>query len=131
MCSSNLKRRSHRRISVWVLVFALMMMFISSTLMLNASASEFTSGAKNAADDMGNAAEDIGDGVGEAVSEVGDGMGEAMSDIESSIDDGKVNDTDGMIGNADSGADKAPSTDKIIPIQEMAMMAVQKTMADG
>ena len=112
MYSFSLKKRASGRISVWALVFAIMLMAISSTLMLSTSASN---GIGNAARDMGNAignaAEDIGSGVGEAVFDVGDGMGEAVTDMESGLDDGKVNDTDGMIGNEDSGADKEQNSD--------------------
>ena len=115
MCFSEYKRRSGRRISVWVLIFTLMLMFISSTILLPVSAAKNSSGLSRGASDMGNAignaAEDMGSGMGEAVSDIGDGVGEAISDVADSNDDGKVNDTDGMIGNADSGADKAPSTD--------------------
>ena len=115
MCFSEYKRRSGRRISVWVLIFTLMLAFISSTLLLPISAAKNSSGLSRGASDMGNAignaAEDMGSGIGEAASDVGDGIGEAISDVADSNDDGKVNDTDGMIGNADSGADKAPSTD--------------------
>ena len=110
MYSINSKRRSTGRISVWVLVFALMLTFVTATLILPASASNFTEGAGNAARDMGNAigdaANSVGDGLGEAVSDVGDGVGEAVSDMAGSANDGKVNDTDGIIGNSDDGADK-------------------------
>ena len=116
MCFSSFKRRSGRRISVWVLVFTLMLAFISSTLLLPISAAKNSSGLSKGANDMGEAlgeaAEDMGSGIGEAVSDIGDGVGEAISDVADSDDDGKVNDTDGMIGNADSGADKEPTTDK-------------------
>ena len=115
MFSSSFKRRAGRRISVWVLVFALMLTFFTSTLIIPASSANMSGGIGNAAEnigsDVGEAISDVGDGIGEAISDVGDGMSEAMSDMGSENDDGDVNDTDGVIGNADSGADKAPESD--------------------
>ena len=114
MFSTNFKRLRGHRISVWVLVFTLLLSFISATLILPASAKNMSVGIGNAAENIGNgvgeAVSDIGDGVGEAISDVGEGMSEAISDIGSDNDGGDVNDTDGMIGNADSGADKAPES---------------------
>ena len=114
MFSSNLKRRAGQRISIWVLIFALTLTFITSTLIIPVSANNMGSLGK-AAEDMGSgvgeAISDVGDGIGEAISDVGDGMSEAISDVGSGNDDGDVNDSDGMIGNSDSGADKTPETD--------------------
>lgn len=111
MFSSSLKRRAGRRISIWALVFALMLICISSTLMLPASAANMAGRTDSMGSGVGEAMSDVGNGVGEAMSDVGEGMSEAISDALNGDDDGKVNDTDGMIGNADSGADKAPATD--------------------
>jgi len=109
----DLKRRAGHRISIWALIFAMMLTFITSALIIPASAANFGN-AGDAARDMGeaisDAADDLGSGVGEAVSDVGDGMGEAVSDITDGADDGKVNDTDGIIGNESSGADEAPES---------------------
>lgn len=109
MYSTSFKRRA-RRISIWAIVFALMLTFISSNLLLPLSAANVT-GRTDSTGGMGGAISDVGEGMSEAISDVGEGMSEAISDVTDSSDDGNVNDTDGMIGNSDSGADKAPSTD--------------------
>ena len=111
MFSSSLKRCAGRRISIWVLVFALMLVCISSTLIFPASAANMAGRTDGMGSDAGEAMSDVGDGMSEAISDVGEGMSEAISDALNGDDDGKVNDTDGLIGNADSGADKAPATD--------------------
>lgn len=115
MFSLNLKRRAGRRISVWALVFALMLTFITSTLIIPVSANNMSGGMGRATENIGSgideAISDVGDGMGEAMSDVGEDMSEAISDIGSGNDNGDVNDTDGMIGNADSGADKTPESD--------------------
>ena len=116
MFSYNLKRRAGRRISIWALVFALMLTFVTINLIIPVSANNMMGGGIGKAADsigsgIGEAISDVGDGMSEALSDVGDGMSEAISDMDGGNDGGDVNDTDGMIGNADSGADKAPSTD--------------------
>ena len=109
MCFTGFKRRA-RRISIWAIVFALMLTVISSNLILPLSAANMGS-RTDTAGGVGEAISDVGEGMSEAISDVGEGMSEAISDVTDSSDDGNVNDTDGMIGNSDSGADKAPSTD--------------------
>ncbi len=98
MYTINSKRRSARRISVWVLVFALMLtLFASMTI---------PAAAVNMAGGMGEAVSDMGNAMGEAAADMGDGIGDAAADITDNISDGRVNDTDGFIGNQRSGADK-------------------------
>lgn len=115
MFSLNLKRRVGHRISIWALVFAMMLTILTWSLIVPASATNMGMGMGKATDSIesgiGEALSDVGEGMSEALSDVGEGMSEALSDIGSGGNDGEVNDSDGMIGNADSGADKAPSTD--------------------
>ncbi len=110
MYYTNSKRRTTGRISVWVLVFALMLTFMCSVMMLPASAENMAGGMGDAAADMGNAigdaAGDMGDGMAEAADDIGNGVGEAVNDLGSSANDGRVNDSDGIIGNSRDGADK-------------------------
>ena len=86
------KKRLSRRISVWTLVFTLLLAVFTSALILPARAETFSEGvtrtAGEAADDVKNATKDAGDAVKDAVDDMADMDG-----------DGKVNDTDGIIGN--------------------------------
>lgn len=112
----NCKKRLPKRISVWVIVFSLIILTFISAFTVNAH-------AKNLLDDTKNAAGDVRDGIGEAVSDVGDavsdvadGVGDAVSDATSDMmdpDAGKVSDNDGIIGNEGSETqDGAMSTSK-------------------
>ena len=91
MCLSSFRKKGNRRRpSVWVLVFALVLMTVW-TLAVPVSAT-------NAAMDIGEAISEMGDGMSEAASDVADGIGEAVSDIGDSAEDGKVSeDTNGII----------------------------------
>ena len=86
MC--NLKKKAFRRISIWTLVFALVLTVCSFTA-LSVRADNFMGDVRDAASDAGNA-------VSEAASDVGHAVSDAL-DMEGS--DGTVNDSDGIIGN--------------------------------
>lgn len=91
------KRRSKRRLSVWGLIFAVLLTVIMQTLMLPCSAN-IINGARNATENAGEAVSDI---VQDAESKVE----EVVTDAESKLNDasdGKVEDSDGMIGNETS-----------------------------
>ena len=99
-----------KRISVWVLVFTLILSLVTTNLILPVRA---TGSVMNG---VGEAVSDVGHGVGEAVSDVGHGVGEAVSDVGNGMsgatgdmanpDNGKVSDSDGIIGNEGSETGK-------------------------
>ena len=101
MCMIADKKRSARRISVWVLVFVLMLGILSANLLLPAHAA-------NILDDAGNAVRNAADGAGEAISDAGNAVGDAVSDMASG-ESGRVEDSDGIIGN-ESGESASPDT---------------------
>lgn len=96
------KRTTARRISVWVLIFALILTMLSASFTISAHAEngvmgELGDAAKNATEDIGNAARD-------AVDDVKDEMSDAS--------DGVTNDSDGVIGNESEEADSDTSMDE-------------------
>ena len=111
-----IQRKNARRLSVWVLVFSLLVLTALSALTVHATpfAQNVENGAeqaghsagemaKGATDDVGNAARDAADGVGNAVRDVTDGS--------MSSEDGTVADGDGVIGNeSDTAADTTTET---------------------
>ncbi|MBR2293586.1 MAG: hypothetical protein IKA44_04705 [Clostridia bacterium] len=87
-----IKKKALRRISVWTLIFALLLTVLSAS-MLSVHAENF----------LGDAARDVGDAVSDA--------GHAVSDaLDMNGADGAVNDSDGIIGNESA---EAPSTDDV------------------
>lgn len=87
-------RRSKRRISVWGLVFAVLLTVIMQTLMIPCSA--------NIIDGVRNAGEEIGDKVSDMARDAESKGEELITDAESKLEDssdGKVEDSDGLIGN--------------------------------
>ena len=87
-------RRSKRRISVWGLVFAVLLTVIMQTLMIPCSA--------NIIDGVRNAGEEIGDKVSDMAHDAESKGEELITDAESKLEDssdGKVEDSDGLIGN--------------------------------
>ena len=90
MCT--VKKKTTHRISVWVLVFALLLS-IGSVSILNASAASWM-------DEVENDAQHAGDQVGEAVRDAGDATGRAIDDMmDMNVSEGRVLDGDGRIGN--------------------------------
>ena len=91
-----IKKKALRRISVWTLIFALLLTVLSAS-MLSVHAENF----------LGDAARDVGD----AVSDAGHAVSDAVSDaLDMNGADGAVNDSDGIIGNESA---EAPSTDDV------------------
>ena len=99
------KRRSKRRVSIWGLIFAVLLTIIMQTLMLPCSAN-IIDGAKNAAEDAGGAVSDIVQGAESKAEEL---VTEAESKMHDASD-GKVEDTDGMIGNETSAVTETSAT---------------------
>ena len=95
------KKSSARRISVWVLIFALIVTTIAASFALTAHAKG------GVMDSVGRGAREAVDDVKNAVSDVVDSTKETTS--------GAVNDTDGMIGNEknEAGAE-APDDNRSI-----------------
>lgn len=102
MCT--VKKKTARRISVWVIVFALLLGMGNSCLLLNIHATSWMDDVKNdahhAADQVGDAARDAGDATGRAV--------EDMMDMNAS--EGRVRDGDGRIGNEENEIAMAQDT---------------------
>jgi hypothetical protein len=98
------KRRSKRRLSVWGLIFAVLLTVIMQTLMLPCSA--------NIIDGVRNGAEDAGGAVSDIVQDAESKAEELITDAESKLDDasdGKVEDSDGIIGNETSAETAVPN----------------------
>lgn len=91
MCS--IKKKATNRISVWVIVFALLLGLGSSYLLLDAHAATWMDEAEN---DTRHAADQVGD----AVRDAGDATGRAVEDMmDMNVSEGRVRDGDGRIGN--------------------------------
>ena len=94
MCS--VKKRANHRISVWVIVFALLFGLGSSCLLLDAHAATWM-------DDVGNDARHAADQVGDAARDAGDATGRAVEDMmDMNTSEGRVRDGDGKIGNEEN-----------------------------
>ena len=100
----NYKKAWGRRISVWLLVFAIVLVAVS-TLSLPAHASNFSDG-------LGNAVSDIADGAGNAADDMAQGLGNAAEDMSGSVDDGIADDRDGFIEERDAKEDMSNDTEK-------------------
>ena len=91
MCT--VKKKASRRISVWVLVFALILSIGSISLALNAHAASWM-------DEMGNDARHAADQAGDAVRDAGAATEKAVEDMmDVNVSEGRVRDGDGRIGN--------------------------------
>ena len=90
MCTVTHKKRSARRISIWTLIFVLMLGLVSAAML--------PAHAENFLNDAGDAVRNAADGAGEAISDAGDAVGDAVNDMASG-DSGRVEDSDGIIGN--------------------------------
>ena len=94
MCTVNSKKRSAGRISVWALVFALMLSVLSTAMILPTYGENFLN-------DAGDAVRNAADGAGEAIRDAGDTVGDAVNDMADG-ESGRVEDSDGIIGNEGS-----------------------------
>ncbi len=83
------KKTTLGRISVWILVFALILTALSASFTISAHAKNGVVG------EMGDAAKDMVEDVGDAAENAVDQVKDEMTDAT----DGKVNDSDGVIGN--------------------------------
>lgn len=102
MCTA--KKKFSRRISVWALVFAMILTAIASALIPVKAAPIDDAGRA-----VSEAVSDVGDGIGEAMSDVGGAMSDIV-DGSDGVSDGAVSDSDGIIGNE---SDEAASTDDV------------------
>ena len=100
-----IKRRSKRRIKLLGLAFALLIFAIAQTIVLPCSAN-IIDRAKNKSEEIGtnvsDMARDAENKVDEIVTDVESKADEIMTDAESKLNDasdGKVEDSDGLIGN--------------------------------
>ena len=93
------KRSASRRISVWVLIFALILTTLSSAFSISAHAKNSVVG-------------EIGDAAKEATSDVGDAVKDAADQVTEHKNDGDVKDSDGMIGNEKDEASADTSMDE-------------------
>ncbi|MBQ8332077.1 MAG: hypothetical protein IJX94_06235 [Clostridia bacterium] len=98
MCA--LKKKALGRISVWTLIFALLLTILSAS-MLSVHAENF----------LGDKAREAASDVGDAVSDAGNAVSDAVSDaLDMKPSDGAANDGDGIIGNESA---EAASTDDV------------------
>ena len=86
------KKRLSRRISVWTLIFSLLLAVFTSALILPARAEMFSEGVTKSASDAA-------DNAGDAIENAGDAVKNAVDDMADMDGDGRVNDSDGIIGN--------------------------------
>lgn len=105
-----LKKKSTRRISVWVMIFAVMLCALTSTFTLGASAKIISDHNQtkmhSAADHAGDLVQDAGDAVKDAGNAVNGAAEKVKDNVERMLDDasdGRVTDRDGWIGNNDGG----------------------------
>lgn len=92
--TQNTKKRTLRRLSVWSLIFALLLLF-SGAACLPVHATPILDGARNGIEDAGNA-------VGDMARDAKNGVENAVNDAESHLAEtnrGRVKDSDGVIGN--------------------------------
>ncbi len=92
------KRMTARRISVWVLIFALVLTTLSASFTISAHA-------------KGGVMGDIGDAAKEATSDVGDAVRDVV-DGAMDTTHGRTNDSDGTIGNEKDEASSDTSMDE-------------------
>ena len=86
-----IQRKRVRRLSVWTLIFSILLLTCISCLPIHASVlDDVKRGAENTKDAVGNTLNDAKNGVEKAVGDASDGMEK---------NDGTVQDGDGMIGN--------------------------------
>lgn len=112
-----LKKKPTRRLSVWVIVFAVMLCTLTGVFALGANAAmtsdhnqtkmhsnvdhagDLVNGAENAADNAKDLVKDTGNAVKDAGEKVKNNVERMLDDAS----DGRVTDRDGWIGNNDGG----------------------------
>ena len=114
-----IKRRSKRRISVWGLILAVLLTVIMQTLMLPCSA--------NIIDGVRNAGEEIGGKVSDMARDAESKAEEIITDAESKLDDasdGKVEDSDGLIGNETGNAEGSGENSGMGKVGQIALIVL-------
>ncbi len=114
-----IKRRTKRRLSVWGLVFAVLLTVIMQTLMLPCSA--------NIIDGVRNAGEEIGGKVSDMARDAESKGEELITDTESKLDDasdGKVEDSDGLIGNETDNTADAGENEGMGKVGQIALIVL-------
>ena len=86
------KRSASRRISVWVLIFALILTVLSSTFVISAHAKNGVIG------EMGDAAKEATNEAGNAIKDTADKVTDKTDNMMNK-EDGTADDSDGVIGN--------------------------------
>ena len=99
------KRSASRRISVWVLIFALILTVLSSTFVISAHAKNGVMG------EIGDAAKHATNEAGDAIKDTADKVTDKADDMMDK-DDGTVDDSDGMIGNESDESGSHATTDE-------------------
>ena len=114
------KRKNAHRLSVWLLIFSLLVMMAASAFTVHAT--PFMQGTENrtqnAGQSAGEMARGVADGVGDAARDAANGVGNAVRDVtDGAVDarEGRVADDDGVIGN-----EANPSADATTPRQGKA-----------
>ena len=112
-----IKRKAKRRLNVWGLIFLVILTAITQTLILPCSA--------KVADGMRNAGEAVESKVSNAANDVESKVEEIVTDAESKINDssdGKVKDTEGIIGNETDSSTHADG--KISKVGQIALIVL-------
>ena len=115
------QKRSARRLSVWLLIFSILM--LTAIASLPTRAMPVGNGAGNAVGDM---ARDAADGIGDMARDAADGVGNAVRDAADNVkngEGGKVSDDDGVIGNEGNNAADA-ITDTQSRVGQIALIVV-------
>ena len=122
------KKHNARRVSVWLLIFSLLMLTASAALPVHATPMMDGVGeaTRDAAHGVGEAAKDVTNGVGNAVKDVTNGAGNAVRDVTDGATNGEsgtVSDNDGVIGNEANEAADA-TTDTQSRVGQIALIVV-------
>ncbi len=111
------QKRTARRLSVWLLIFSILILTAVAALPMH---------AMPVADSAGNMAREAGDAVGDMARDAADGVGDAMHNAADNVkngEGGKVTDDDGVIGNEASNAEDA-TTDTQSKVGRVALIVV-------
>ncbi len=122
------KKHNARRVSVWLLIFSLLI--LTATAALPVHATPMTHGAGDMAQDSGRGAGDVvrdtANDIGDAARDAANGVGNAVRDAADNVRNGEggtVSDDDGVIGNeANNTADA--TTDTQSRVGQIALIVV-------
>ncbi|MBE6549537.1 MAG: hypothetical protein E7670_03820 [Ruminococcaceae bacterium] len=113
-----IKRKAKRRLSVWGLIFVVLLTAVTQTLILPCSA--------NIVDGARNAGEEIGGKVSDAARDGENKVEEVITDAESKLNDmsdGKVEDSEGIIGN-ETNNDTSANDGKMSKVGQIALIVL-------